>query len=142
MELGPIEYVVIEFPEGRFKGEIVPEIADIVDRGLVRILDLVFVKKDHDGTVAWFEYDDVELAEAFAEIDGEADGLVSEDDIFEVADELAPGAAALFILWEDTWAKGLGRAIRDAGGQLVAGGRVPHAVAQEALASLADSARS
>jgi hypothetical protein len=76
MELDPVEYVIIEFPGNRFTGEIAPAIAALVDRGLVHIIDLVFVRKDADGSVTYFEYDDLDELAGFAEIDGETDGLL------------------------------------------------------------------
>lgn len=136
MELDPVEYVVIEFKDGRFSGDIVPAIASLVERDLIHIIDLVFVRKDEDGSVAYFEYDDLDELAALADIDGEADGLLNEGDISEVAAEMEPGSASLFILWEDTWAGDLGRAIRSSGGRLVAGQRLPHHVVEAALAGV------
>ena len=134
-----MEYVIIEFPGNRFNGDIAPAIADLVDRGLVRILDLIFVKKAADGTVVSFEYDELEETAAFAVIDGAADGLLADGDIAELAADLDPDSSALFILFEDLWAAELGRAVRDAGGLLVDGGRIPHDLVLAAVA-LADQA--
>lgn len=136
MELDPVEYVLIEFPGNQFRGEIAPAIADLVDRRLVHIIDLVFVKKDADGDVTWFEYDDLAEAAEFGHIDGDADGLMNDDDIAEIAAELAPDSSALLIVWEDTWASELGRAVRAAGGRLIAGERIPHEVVEAAFAGL------
>jgi uncharacterized membrane protein len=133
MDVDPVEYVVIEFPGNRFDGSIAPAIVDLVDRGLVRILDLVFVKKDADGTVLSFEYDELEETADFAVIDGDADGLLSDGDVGELAAGLAPNSSALFVLFEDRWASALGKAVRAAGGELVDGGRLPHAAVVEAL---------
>jgi uncharacterized membrane protein len=135
MELDPVEYVILEFPGNSSTEEIAPAIADLVERGLVHIIDLVFVRKDADGAVAYFEYDDLEELKSFAEIDGETDGLLGDTDIAEMSAQVAPGSSALFIVWEDTWAGELGRAVRKAGGALVAGGRIPYQVAEAALAS-------
>jgi uncharacterized membrane protein len=136
MQLAPVEYVIIEFPGNRFTGEIAPAIADLVARGLVRILDLVFVKKDADGAVTLFEFDELEEALEFAAIDGDADGLISVDDVQLLAAALAPESSALFVLWEGLWADELGRAVRAAGGELVAGGRIAHDVVAESLAGI------
>ena len=136
VDVGPVEYVVIEFPGNRFDGSIAPAIGKLVDDGVVRILDLVFVKKDEDGTVLTFEYDELSETVEFAAIDGQADGLLSEGDVADLAVDLAPGSSALFVMWEDLWAADLGRAVLGAGGQLVAGGRIPHAVVMDALAAL------
>ncbi len=142
MELDPVEYVIIEFPGNRFTGEIAPAIAALVDRGLVHIIDLVFVRKDADGAVTYFEYDDLDELSGLAEIDGEADGLLSDTDIAEMAVDLAPNSSALFVVWEDTWAGDLGRAVRKAGGALVAGGRIPYQIVDAALAGAAATAAS
>ncbi len=142
MELDPVEYVIIEFPGNRFTGEIAPAIAALVDRGLVHIIDLVFVRKDADGSVTYFEYDDLDELSGFAEIDGEADGLLSDTDIAEMAVDLAPDSSALFVVWEDTWAGDLGRAVRKVGGELIAGGRIPYQIVDEALAGAARPAAS
>lgn len=136
MTLGPVEYVLIAFPGNQFKGEIAPAIADLVQSGTVRIIDLVFVKKDADGTATAFEYDALAEAVEFAAIDGEAGGFLGEDDITEAAENLDPDTSALLIVWEDVWAAPLADALRSAGGVLIDGQRIPHAVAEEALASL------
>jgi hypothetical protein len=122
----PVEYVLIEFPGDRFHGDIAPAIADLVDRGVVRVLDLVFVKKDAEGGVTSFEYDDLEETATFTAVEGEADGLFSDDDVAVLGASLAPGSAALCVLWEDLWAGDLARAVRAAGGEVVDGGRIPH----------------
>ena len=133
---GPVEYVVIEFPDNQIHGEIAPALADLTRRGVVHILDLVFVKKDGDGAIESFEFDDVEAGASFAMVDGEADGLIGEDDIRSLAEALAPDSAALMVLFEDLWAKDLGEAVWKAGGELVAGGRIPRDVITASLAEL------
>lgn len=142
MELDPVEYIVIEFPGNRFTGEIAPAIAALVERGLVHIIDLVFVRKDVDGSVAYFEYDDLDELAGFAEIDGETDGLLSDTDIAEMAVELAPDSSALLVVGEDIWAGDLSRAVGAAGGALVAGGRIPYQVVDAAPTSAAGPAAS
>jgi hypothetical protein len=142
VELDPVEYIIIEFPGNRFTGEIAPAIAALVDHGLVHIIDLVFVRKDADGSVTYFEYDDLDELAGFAEIDGETDGLLSDTDIAEMAVELAPDSSAMLVVWEDTWAGELGRAVRKAGGALVAGGRIPYQDVDVALTSAAGPAAS
>lgn len=135
MVLGPVEYVVIAFPGDGFHGEIAPALADLVERGTVRILDLVFVTKAPDGSVTSLEYDEADELAAFAAIDGDADGLFNDQDVLDLAAQLEPDSSALFILWEDRWAAELGRAVRDAGGELVGGGRIPHQVIDDILAA-------
>lgn len=130
-QLGPVEYIMINFPGNRFDGSIAPAIGDLVQRDLVRILDLVFVLKDADGEITSLEYDEIDVGAEFAAIEGEADGMLNEQDIEALAAELEPDSSALFILWEDRWAADLGRAVRSAGGELVGGGRIPYQVVDE-----------
>ena len=140
--LGPVELAVLEFPGGQFKGEIVPALAELVDSGIVRILDLVFVTgKNDDGSV-----DAVELAElsedeaaAFDDLDGEVNGLLSDSDLELAAEVLAAGSSAALIVWENTWARRLVTAIGNAGGRLVAHDRLDAETVQAALAASAES---
>ncbi len=126
MDVGPVEYVVIEFPGNQFNGEVAPALARLVESGTVRIIDLVFVVKDGDGNVTSLEYDELgEVAAAFADIDGDADGMLSDDDIAEIAAGLHDNSSALLLLFEDLWAKEFTAAVLDSGGELVAGGRIP-----------------
>jgi hypothetical protein len=136
MTLGPVEYLLIGFPGNQFKGEIVPALADLIEAGTVRILDLVFVKKDEDGSITTFEYDAMTEAPGFAALDGEAGGLLNDDDIALAAEALAPDSSAALLVWEDTWAAPLAAALRNAGGVLVAGERIPHEIVEQALDAL------
>ncbi len=138
MEIAPVEYIVIDFPGNNFRGEIAPAIASLVDRGVVRIIDLVFVKKDVDGAVTYFEFDDLEETATFGHIDSEVDGVISDRDIAEIAASVPLDSSALLIVWEDLWAAELATAVRDAGGELVAGGRVRHDIVVTALAAVTD----
>lgn len=134
MDLAPVEYVIIEFPSDQADPDVARAIADLVERRVVRILDLVFVRKGADGSVTWFEYDELDELAIFAEIDGEVDGLMGDEDIAELAEDLPPEHSALFIVWEDLWATDLGHAVRRAGGRVVAGERIPYEIVQAALA--------
>ncbi|GAA2794458.1 DUF6325 family protein [Streptomyces showdoensis] len=127
MDVGPVEYVVIAFPGNRFRGEIAPELRNLVAGGTVRILDLTFVKKEADGSVTYVELDALDPSEAsvFDDIDGEIGGLFSQEDLALIAEELAPDSSAAVLLWEDTWAAGITGAIRRAGGELLAHERIP-----------------
>ena len=136
MQLAPVEYLIISFPGNQFNGKIAPALADLVERGTIHILDLVFIKKDADGTVTSFEFEELEEAAGFADIDGEADGLLNEEDIELAAETLAPDSSALFILWEDLWAAEFARAVIDSGGELVVGERIPHAIVEAAYAEV------
>jgi hypothetical protein len=136
MTVGPVEYLVIGFPGNRFKGDIVPALADLVDAGTIRILDLVFVMKDADGSVDSFEYDAREETSAFASLNGEAGGLLSDDDIALAAEALEPDTSAALLVWEDAWAAPLADALRGAGGVLIGGERIPHDVVEAAFEML------
>ena len=128
MDIGPVEYVVIEFPGNRFNGEVAPALARLVEGGTVRIIDLVFVVKDADGNVSSFEYDELEEAAELAGIEGEADGMLSDEDVLAIADDLSRDSSALLILFEDLWALEFGQAVVASGGELVAGGRIPRSL--------------
>ena len=128
MDIGPVEYVVIEFPGNRFNGEVAPALARLVESGTVRIIDLVFVVKDADGNVSSFEYDELEEAAELAGIEGEADGMLSDEDVLAIADDLSLDSSALLILFEDLWALEFGQAVVASGGELVAGGRIPRSL--------------
>jgi Family of unknown function (DUF6325) len=137
--MGPVEYVVIGFPGNRFKGEIVPAVAELVDNDVVRIIDVVFIKKDADGNVTMFEYDTLDdvLAFGFADVDGEAGGVLNDEDLELAAEALEPDSSAALIVWEHRWAARVAQAIRDAGGRIITGERVPDEVVERALADLA-----
>lgn len=121
----PVEYVVIGFPGNQFTGGIAPALADLVESGTVRILDLVFISKDAEGDVLSFEYDDLTETAAYAEIDGDADGFLDENDITAAAEHLPLESSALLIVWEDLWAKRLADELAAAGGEVLAGSRIP-----------------
>jgi uncharacterized membrane protein len=135
--MGPVEYIVVGFPENRFDGTIIPALADLVQQGLVHILDLVFIAKDEEGNVVGFEYEDIpgEVA-ALTELEGEAGALLSEEDIEDVAELLEPGSSAALLVWEDLWASPFQEAVRRCGGELITGGRVPAVVVDAALAAV------
>ena len=137
--IGPVEYVVIAFPGNRFKGEIVPALAELVDNNVIRIIDVAFIKKDADGNASMFEYDTLDdvLAFGFAEVDGEAGGVLNDEDLELAAEALAPDTSAALIVWEHRWAARVAQSIRDAGGRIVAGERVPDEIVEQALADLA-----
>lgn len=135
-DLAPVEYIVIDFPGNRFDGSIVPALVDLVDKRTVRILDLVFVKKDNDGSVDCFEFDQLDELGDFGALDGDAGDVLSDDDVLALADDIPPGSSALFIVWEDLWAADLGRAVRNAGGEVLIGGRVPHQVVTDIISNI------
>ena len=126
-EMGPVDYLVVEFPGSKMTGEGLPLLVDLVDQGIIRILDLVFVSKDLDGTVAGIAVADLdgdgELDLAIFE--GVSSGLLDEDDVSEAASVLEPGSSAGILVYENTWAAPFAAALRRGGAQLVAGGRIP-----------------
>jgi uncharacterized membrane protein len=135
-ELAPVEYIVIDFPGSKFDGSIVPALVDLVDKRIVRILDLVFVKKDDNGDILVFEFDQLDEIGDFSSLEGEAGDFLSDDDVLGLAEDIPLGSSALFIVWEDLWAADLGRAIRDAGGEVLIGGRLPHGVVTDIISSI------
>jgi Family of unknown function (DUF6325) len=134
-ELGPLDYVVLEWQgELPTDGEVQPLLLDLVDRGIIRILDIAFLTKDKDGSVSGIEMGDLkQLATAFAEFEGASSGLLGYEDLQEAAAALDPGTSAAVLVWENRWAAPVAAALRRSGGQLVASGRIP---VQAVLAAL------
>ena len=133
--LGPVEYVIIEFPGNRFKGDIVPALAELVASNTIRIIDLVFIKKDAAGQIRSFELSDLAHDEAviFETLDGEVDNLLNEEDISIAAEMLQPNSSAAMMVFEDVWATRLGDAIIRASGRLVDNARIPANIVETAL---------
>jgi hypothetical protein len=128
-ELGPVDYVVVEFPaeQANFSGEMAKELSALVDRGIVRLLDLLLLKKNLDGSVEGFEsheFGDDDLGE-LRELETELAMLLAEEDVESIGAALEPGTVAAVLVWENVWAAPFGSAVRRSGGQLVAGGRIP-----------------
>jgi hypothetical protein len=127
-QLGPVDWLVVEFPGPDYgRGQVAPHLKDLVDRGLVRVLDLVFLRKDEDGTLEMgeiSELDDSELGELRSS-EAELAMVLSEQDVIDVAETIEPGTSAVVLVWENVWAAPFGSAVRHAGGQLVASGRIP-----------------
>lgn len=134
MSIGPVEYVVIEFVGGRFNGHIVPALRDLVVSNQIRILDIFFVRKDNNGSIEGVELDalDPEDARWFDDVDGELEDLLNDEDFQLIAEGLQPGSAAAILVWENVWAAPLADAVRDSGGHILAGGRIPHEVVEDA----------
>jgi hypothetical protein len=126
IEMGPIDYLLVEWPGKQPEGEIAPHLVDLVDRGLIRILDLAFLVKDEDGAVAAVEIADLggEVTE-LAIFEGASSGLLDAEDHEQAGEALEPGTSAALLVYENTWAAPLATAVRRSGGQLVASGRIP-----------------
>jgi hypothetical protein len=135
-EIGPIDYLIVEWPGRQPTGEALPHLIDLVDRGLIHILDLAFIAKDEDGSVAALEIAD--LGDEIAAFEGASSGLLSDEDVEEAGGALEPGTSAALLVYENSWAAPLATALRRSGGQLVASGRIP---VQDVLAAL-DAAES
>ena len=126
-EMGPIDYLVVEFPGSRMTGKGLPMLVDLVDRGIIRIIDLVFVKKELDGSVRGMAIADLDRDGQLdlAVFEGASSGLLGQDDLDEAGGALEPGSSAGILVYENRWAAPLAREIRRGGGQLVARGRIP-----------------
>jgi hypothetical protein len=128
-ELGPVDYVVVEFPAGKadFSGEMAAELSALIDRDVVRVLDLILLKKELDGSVEGFEshdFGDGDLS-GLRELETGLALLLAEEDVEAIGAALDPGSVAAVLVWENVWAAPFGSAVRRSGGQLVAGGRIP-----------------
>jgi hypothetical protein len=128
-ELGPIDYLVVEFPKDKanFSGEMLAKLKELIEAGTVRVLDLLMITKDDDGEVDAFEiheFDDDSVG-GLREFGAELAELLSEEDVGHIAAALEPGTVAAALVWENTWAAPFAASIRHSGGQLVASGRIP-----------------
>ncbi|MGV9994882.1 DUF6325 family protein [Streptomyces sp. NPDC003374] len=132
-DMGPVDYLVIEFPGNRMTGEGFPLLVDLVERGIIRIIDLTFVRKDTDGSVVALELSDLGDEIDLSVFEGASSGLLDQSDLEEAGAALEPGNSAAVLVYENVWAAPLARELRRSGAQLVAGGRIP---VQALLASL------
>jgi hypothetical protein len=126
-ELGPVDYLIVEFPEGQqnFTGEAATELLKLHDAGMIRIMDLVIMVKDDDGSVDAMELSDVEDLGEFARIEEELAETLSADDVAELASVMAPGSVAAALIYENLWAAPFASALRRAGAQMITAGRIP-----------------
>ena len=126
-DIGPIDYIVMEWSGDQpVTGEVMPLLLDLVDRDIIRILDIAFLVKADDGSVAAIDFADLaQKSEGLAEFEGASSGLLGQDELEEAATALEPGTVAGVLVWENRWAAPVAIALRRSGGQLVATGRIP-----------------
>jgi hypothetical protein len=126
-ELGPVDYLVVEFPAGEsnFTGEMANELVALVDSGTIRVIDVLILTKDADGSVQAMELSDLENLGPLQQIEAELAELLAEEDVANLAAAMDPGSTAGVLIWENLWAAPFASAARRAGGQLVADGRIP-----------------
>ena len=126
-ELGPIDYLVVEFPPGQsnFSGAMATELAALVEKGVIRVLDLLILAKDADGNIEAMEIDDLDAVDEIVHLEADVAEILSADDVALLAEAMEPGTVAGVLVWENTWAAGFGAAARHSGGQLIAYGRIP-----------------
>jgi hypothetical protein len=140
-ELGPVDYLVVEFPAGKssFTGEMAEVLVSLVDRGIIRILDLLIIHKDEEGLVEADEIDDVGNLDELRGLETHVAELLAADDVAHLAEAMQNGSTAGVLVWENVWAAPFASAARRAGGQLVASGRIPiQAIAASIEAEEAD----
>jgi hypothetical protein len=128
--MGPVDYLLVEWNDRQPNGELAPHLIDLVDRGIVRILDLVFLAKDEDGSVAAIEIGELPH---LGDFEGASSGLVDEEDLAEAGAVMEPGTSAALLIYENAWAAPFAVAMRKSGGQVVSSGRIP---IQQMLAAL------
>jgi len=126
-ELGPVDYLVVEFPPGaqNFTGEMAAELVRLSDAGTIRVLDLVILQKAADGSVDAYEIDETEAADEIRALETHVSEILAADDVEHLAAAMEPGSVAGVLVWENTWAAPFASAARRAGGQLIATGRIP-----------------
>ena len=126
-EMGPIDYVVLGWPGGVPKGDgtVMGMIIDLVERGVIRVLDVAFAAKDDDGNVVAIDLEHLGSDSPFAQFEGASSGLLTFEDVTDAADAMEPGTAAAILVWENRWAAPLAVAIRKSGGLLLDSGRIP-----------------
>jgi len=129
-----VDYLIVAFPGNNFRGEIVPALADLVENGTIRIIDLAFVGKNAEGEIVAFEVMDLEpdVKKAFEDMGIEVTGLFNEEDLMAAGEELEPDSSAALLVWENVWARNVADAMRNAGGVILDFERLPHEVVQAA----------
>jgi uncharacterized membrane protein len=133
-EIGPVDYAIVAFPGNKFRGEIAPALADLVEADTIRLIDVAFVGKSESGDIVAFELTelDPDVQKALDTLHIEVGGLFNEDDIKTAGERLEPNSSACLLVWENVWARKVTQAMRDAGGVLLDFDRIPHEVVQAA----------
>jgi hypothetical protein len=142
-EMGPVDYLVVEFPAGasNFNGEMAAELAALAESGTIKVLDLLVLQKDADGSVEALEIDDLDGVDELQVLETEIAEILAEEDVVHLAAAMEPGSVAGVLVWENTWAAPFASAARRAGGQLIATGRIPiQAIAASIEAELNEGA--
>ncbi|MCP3756728.1 DUF6325 family protein [Streptomyces sp. TBY4] len=134
--IGPVDVAVVAFDGNRFNGDVAPALRELQESGVVRILDLTFVRKERDGAVSVVELADSEVAAQFERVLGEEFDLLSDEDLETVAQGLAPDSSALVVVWENAWATRLASALRGSGGEVLFMERIPRDSVERAVAAL------
>jgi hypothetical protein len=126
-ELGPVDYLVVEFPPGaqNFDGEMAAELVRLSDAGTIRVLDLLILQKAADGSVDAYEIDETDAVDEIRALETHVSEILAADDVLNLAAAMEPGSVAGVLVWENTWAAPFASAARRAGGQLIATGRIP-----------------
>jgi uncharacterized protein DUF6325 len=136
MSLGPVEYIAIGFPGNKFSGKIIPAIQELQSSGTIRVLDLAIISKDGEGNITAYELSEASPEEAalFSVLGVEGKNLLGKDDVEEIGGALDPNSTAALMIWENTWAAKFVSELRAADGILIANGRIPAPLIEEALA--------
>ncbi len=126
-ELGPVDFLVVEFPAGasNFTGEMAAELAALDEACIIRILDLLVLRKSDDGSVDAYEVDELDAVSELVELEKEVAEILAAEDIVHLAESMEPGSTAGLVVWENLWAAPFASAARRSGGQLIASGRIP-----------------
>lgn len=126
-ELGPVDFVIVEFPAGtsNFTGEMARELIALVDAGTIRVIDVLILVKDEDGSVEALELSDIEELGELQALEAELAELLAEEDVVNLAAAMDPGSTAAVLIYENLWAAPFASAARRSGGQLIANGRIP-----------------
>jgi hypothetical protein len=126
-ELGPVDFMVVEFPAGasHFTGEMAQELASLVEAGTIRVLDILILAKDADGSVEAQEIDNLDQVDELVQVEAQLAAILAEEDVEHLAAAMEPGTVAGVLVWENRWAAPFASAARRSGGQLIASGRIP-----------------